>query len=202
MKGMRELVTDNELQIASMLTKSRSDVFLESRGYIRRSLANLFNSSPLDIPLEANPSKPPKLPKGMGNISLSHCHDALIIIWHSEKVGIDIERSDRNFQYKDLAKKYCFNSYQLNQSNTNLKKDILNQWSAIEAAIKLDKGSLAKDLKEWKYHHNKTTLIHKKKQFQVYMSQFNFLKWTISIAYDDKKHLTYRAIICDNSEIL
>ena len=103
MKGMRELVTENEIQIASMLTKSRSNVFLESRGYIRRSLANLFNLNPLDIPIEANPSKPPKLPKGMGHISLSHCHDALIIIWHSEKVGIDIERSDRNFQYKDLS---------------------------------------------------------------------------------------------------
>ena len=199
MKGIIEVVTDNEMQIASMLSKSRSDIFLESRGYIRKSLANLFNLNPLDIPIEANPGKAPKLPKGMGQVSISHCNDALIIIWHIEKVGIDIERSDRDFKYKDIAKKYCFNFDQLKKGNINNKNEVLRQWSAIEAAIKLDKGTLSKDLKEWKYLRNKNTLFHKKKNLKLYINQLNFYQWTISIAYEARDNLAIQEIICNNT---
>jgi len=31
------------------------------------------------------------LPSGMGNISLSLCKDAITIVWHKSKIGIDIE---------------------------------------------------------------------------------------------------------------
>ena len=199
MKGIIEVVTDKEMQTASMLSKSRSDIFLESRGYIRKSLANLFHLNPLDIPIEANPSKPPKLPEGMGQISISHCNDALIIIWHTEKVGIDIERSDRDFKYKDIAKKYCFNCDQLEKVNITNKNEVLRQWSAIEAAIKLDRGTLSKDLKEWKYLKNKNTLFHKKKKLKLYINHLNFYRWTISIAYEAKENLGIQEIICTNT---
>ena len=98
--------TSKETQIASRLSQKRAKIFLESRFYIRKSLSSIFDIHPLKIPLTANPGEAPILPKEMGNISISHCDDACIICWHKKKVGIDIERSDRNFNYINLAEKY------------------------------------------------------------------------------------------------
>ena len=66
---------------------------------MRDALSDLFKMNPLQIPISADPGKPPKLPTGMGYISISHCIDAFIIGWHQENIGIDIERSDRDFNY-------------------------------------------------------------------------------------------------------
>ena len=44
----------------------------------------------------------------MANISLSHCKDAITIVWHKSKIGIDIERTDRDFNHIKFAKKYFF----------------------------------------------------------------------------------------------
>ena len=75
---------------------------------MRHSLSTLFELDPLTIPINAHPGKPPSLPSGMGNISLSHCKDAITIVWHKDKIGIDIERTDRDFNYLKFAEKYFF----------------------------------------------------------------------------------------------
>ena len=143
----------------------------------------------------ANPGKPPELPNGMGYLSFSHCNDAIVVAWHQKKIGIDIERIDRNFNYESLAKKYFFKS---NNMNILSKEMILNQWCAIEAAIKWDHGKLAKDIKQWEYFLNTKDLIHKKKQLQLKFSQINFHKWTISLAYKEN-YCFIPNIICSST---
>ena len=188
--------TSSELKIASNLSQSRAKIFLETRYYIRDALSALFNINPLKIPINAHPGKPPKLPKGMGYISISHCIDAFIIGWHQENIGIDIERSDRDFNYQTLAKKYFLEE---NNKNYNLNKySILRKWSGIEAAIKCDRGKLSKDLKEWKYQMNKKNLYHKSKGIKLNLIQIPFLDWTISIAYKKKIPPNLPKIICSN----
>ena len=163
---------------------------------MRDALSNLFNMKPLQIPITADPGKPPKLPIGMGYISISHCRDAFIIGWHQENIGIDIERSDRDFNYKNLARKYF---YPENIKNSNLNKySILKEWSAVEAAIKCDRGSLSKDLKEWKYQKEKENLCHKSKKIKLNLIQFPFSDWTISVAYKNKTIYKLPIIICNN----
>ena len=181
-KGVQDVATLKEITIANKLSIRKAKIFLESRSYIRQSLAALFNLNPLQIPIIANPGKPPELPNGMGYLSFSHCNDAIVVAWHQKKIGIDIERIDRNFNYESLAKKYFFTS---NNMNILSKEMILNQWCAIEAAIKWDHGKLAKDIKQWEYFLNTKDLIHKKKQLQLKFSQINFHKWTISLAYKE-----------------
>ena len=44
----------------------------------------------------------------MSNVSLSHCKDAIDIVWHKSKIGIDIVRPDRDFNYLKFAEKYFF----------------------------------------------------------------------------------------------
>ena len=104
------------------LSDLRSKVFLETRAYLRESLSTLFDLDPLEIPINAQPGEPPSLPSGMGNISLSHCKDAITIVWHKSKIGIDIERTDSDFNHIKLAEKYFFNTNKSNHKNYLKKK--------------------------------------------------------------------------------
>ena len=186
--------TSSELKIASNLSQARAKIFLETRYYMRDALSALFNINPMKVPIKAHPGKPPELPNGMGYISISHCKDAFIIGWHRENIGIDIERSDRDFNYQKLAKKYFQKE---NSKNLNMNKYlILKEWSAIEAAIKCDRGKLSRDIKEWKYRINKENLYHKSKKIKLNLIQIPFLDWTISIAYKNKVLDELPKIIC------
>jgi len=189
-----------ELEIANKLSSHRANIFLESRAYIRQCLGNLFNINPLEVPIIANPGEPPELPKGMGHCSFSHCNDAIILVWHEKKIGIDIERLDRDFNYAKLAKKYFFKSNSSNTTSESYKNSILNQWCAVEAAIKWDHGKLAEDIKEWQYSENAKMLFHKKKKLELKFTQINLYKWTISLAYKDLSHFIPN-IICSSKMV-
>ncbi len=196
-KGVQDVATLKELEIANKLSKQRANIFLESRAYIRQSLSTLFNLNPLEIPIVANPGEPPELPKGMGYFSFSHCSDAIILVWHEKKIGIDIERLDRDFNYTKLAKKYFFNPNKSNNISKSCKNSILNQWCAVEAAIKWDHGKLSEDIKEWQYYETNKTLFHKKKKLKLKYTHITFYKWTISLAYKDSSHFIPN-IICSS----
>ena len=150
-KGVQDVATVEEIKTAKNLTSSRSKIFLETRAYLRQSLSTFFDLDPLKIPINAKPGKPPSLPSGMGNISLSHCKDAIIIVWHKNKIGIDIERTDRDFNHIKFAEKYFFHTNKSKHNNYLTKNMILNQWCTVEAAIKCDHGKLAKDIYHWQY---------------------------------------------------
>ena len=188
--------TSSELRIASNLSQARAKIFLETRYYMRDALSALFDINPMKVPITAHPGKPPKLPNGMGYISISHCKDAFIIGWHRENIGIDIERSDRDFNYQKLAKKYFQKE---NIKNFNMDKYlILKEWSAIEAAIKYDRGKLSKDIKEWIYQKDEENLYHKSKMIKLNLTQLPFLDWIISVAYKNKNTYHTPKIICSN----
>ena len=197
-KGVQDVVTEEETKTAEQLSSLRSKVFLETRGYLRKSLSTIFNINPLDIPINALPGQPPILPLGMGNISLSHCKDALTIVWHESKIGIDIERTNRDFNYIKLAEKYFFNTNKSTQ-NKITKNMILNQWCAVEAAIKWDHGKLAKDIKDWQYYEKPKKLIHTKKNIHLNYSQINFHNWTIALAYEEKTSFHPEIICCSEN---
>jgi len=180
------------------LSGLRSKVFLETRGYLRQSLSALFELDPLEIPINANPGEPPILPPGMGNISLSHCKDALTIVWHKSKIGIDIERTDRNFNHIKFAEKYFFHTNKSDHYKLT-KNMILNQWCAVEAAIKWDHGKLAKDINHWQYFEKPKELIHKKKNIHLNYSQINFHNWTIALAYKEKTSFNPEIICCSKN---
>ena len=198
-KGVQDVVTIEEIKTAKKLSGLRSKIFLETRAYLRQSLSELFNLDPLEIPIYANPGKPPRLPAGMGNISLSHCKDALILVWHKSKIGIDIERTDRDFNHVKFAEKYFFHTNKSIHNNNLTKNMILNQWCAVEAAIKWDHGKLSKDIKHWQYFEKTQELIHDKKNLRLNYSQINFYNWNIAIAYQEKTSFNPEIICCSKN---
>ena len=74
---------------------------------------------------------------------------------------------------------------------------ILNQWCAIEAAIKWDHGKLAQDINHWQYFKNDRKLFHKNKNLHLNFSQINFHHWNIALAYQDVNPLK-NEIICSS----
>jgi len=196
---VQDVATVEEIKTAQKLTSSRSKIFLETRAYLRQSISTLFDLDPLEIPIKAHPGEPPSLPSGMGNISLSHCKDAITIVWHKGKIGIDIERTDRDFNYLKLAEKYFFLTNKSIHNNYLTKNMILNQWCAVEAAIKWDHGKLAKDIKHWQFFEKPGKLIHKNKNIHLNYSQINFHNWTIALAYEEKTSFNTEIICYSNN---
>ena len=135
----------------------------------------------------------------MGHCSFSRCNDAIILVWHEKKIGIDIERLDRDFNYTKLAKKYFFKSNRCNNKSELYKHSILNQWCAIEAAIKWDHGKLAKDINHWQFFEKPKELIHKTKNINLNYSQINFHNWTIALAYEEKTSFNPEIICCSKN---
>ena len=196
---MQDVATIEEIKTAKNLSSSRSKIFLETRAYLRQSLSTLFDLEPLEIPINAHPGEPPSLPSGMGNISLSHCKDAVTIVWHKNKIGIDIERTDRDFNYEKIAVKYFFHTNKSIHNNYLTKNMILNQWCAVEAAIKLDHGKLSKDINLWQFFEKPKKLIHKEKNIILNYSQINFHNWTIALAYEKKTTSNPKVICCSKN---
>ena len=197
MIGSNQISTSEEKEIASKLSHIRAGVFLESRAFIRECLSTLLDSNPLEVPLRAYPGEIPMIPEEIGNISISHTGNILIVIWHIEKIGIDIERSDRNFNYQSLAKKYFQKNLDKKDINKLDKKEVLNQWSAIEAAIKWEGGKIANDLKQWKYIKHENKILHMNKKLKLKLNQFEYKGWTISVAMKSNIYKNDKFIICD-----
>jgi len=196
---VQDVATVDEIKTAKNLSVSRSEIFLETRAYLRQSLSTLFDLDPLEIPINAHPGEPPSLPSGMGNISLSHCKDAITIVWHKSKIGIDIERTDRDFNYVKFAEKYFFLTNKSIHNNYLTKNMILSQWCAVEAAIKWDHGTLSEDINHWQYFEKPKELIHTKKNIHLNYSQITFHNWTIALAYEEKTSFNPDIICCSKN---
>lgn len=135
------------------MTKARAFEFRRSRLWMRSCLADCFGVDPTMVPLQAPPGEPPTLADGWGHVSLSHCHQAVFMAWSPDVVGVDLERSDRRFPAAALARRfYCsHDQWELDGlSAETLRWAVLKQWVAKEALIKMQRGSLAVDLRRWR----------------------------------------------------
>tara|TARA_Y100001978_G_scaffold93787_1_gene83971 strand:+ start:414 stop:1076 length:663 start_codon:yes stop_codon:yes gene_type:complete len=191
LQGSYKNCTEDELNISKSLNPNRKIVFLETRSYIRESLSQFYNCHPLEIPLKALPGKSPVLLKNLGYISISHCKDAFLVSLFEDNIGVDIERTDREFNHVDLAKRYF---YKFNKHKIS-KENVLFNWTSIEAAIKWDKGTLAKDLSFWEIKKKEKVAFNIRKKISVDISQFIFMYWTISLAFNRINH-RHSDIIC------
>jgi len=126
------------------------------------------------------------------------------IIKSLEWIGINYD-GDEYIQSKKIndhikiAKKYFFHTNKSNQNNYLTKNMVLNQWCAVEAAIKWDRGKLAKDIKHWEFFEKPKELIHKKKNIHLNYSKINFHNWTIALAYEEKTSFNPEIICCSKN---
>ncbi len=191
-------ISSEEKKWVEKLTTKRGWIYHFSRGCARKVISNMTGLDPLDIPLKADPGKPPLLDAGWGHISISHCSDALLIGWSSGKIGVDIERKDRKFNAKKLSKRF-FNQYENyeieNSTSSETNEQVLSRWVIKEAAIKWQSGKISTNLSQWFWKNNSSYAYHKKLGYKVKVYKENYDKWTYAIALD-KNSLISKPIIC------
>ncbi len=193
-------ISNEEKKWVQKLTPSRGLLYHFSRGCLRHAMSNMAGLEALDIPLKANPGEPPLLAEGWGHISMSHCSDALLIGWSSLKIGVDIERKDRQFQAHKLSKRFFTQDENCEIENlapSQAKEQVLKRWVIKEAAIKWQNGKIANNLNQWIWKNKSSFAYHKKLGHKVKIYEQNHDQWTYAIALDEN-HITNKPIICLN----
>tara|TARA_Y100001968_G_scaffold45599_1_gene35663 strand:+ start:38266 stop:38928 length:663 start_codon:yes stop_codon:yes gene_type:complete len=193
-------ITLEEKKWASQLSPKRKKEFIHSRGYARLALSTRFQVNPLEIPLHSLPGQAPELARGWGYISISHCKDALLIGWSEDKIGVDIERSDRLFNPEKLINLFLSDSEKETLNNKNLtskRKLLLSNWVIKEAAIKWQRGTLYKDIKQWVLNENQSEVLHQSLKLIIKTEFITFRSWYIGIACNKKSNLS-PPILCFN----
>ena len=161
-------------------------------------MSNMAGLDPLAVPLKAAPGKPPLLEKGWGHISISHCTDALLIGWSSEKIGVDIESNDRKFNAHKLSKRFftkCENREIEDMTSSQAKEEVLKRWVIKEAAIKWHSGKIANNLSQWIWENKSSFAYHKKLGHKIKVYEQNHDQWTYAIAIDEDSSI-HKPIIC------
>jgi len=193
-------ISSEEKKWVQKLTPRRGLTYHFSRGCLRHVISSLKGLEPLDIPLKADPGKPPSLAEGFGHISMSHCSDALLIGWSSAKIGVDIERKDRQFQAQKLSKRF-FSQYENceieNLTPIKAKELVLKRWVIKEAAIKWQNGTIATNLNQWIWENKSSFAYNKKLGHKVKVYEQNHDQWTYAIALDGDSGIL-KPIICLN----
>ena len=178
-------ITKEEENIAQRLGTRKSFQYRQSRGYIRELVSEIFEINPQNVPLNALPGKPPELNADLGHLSISHCNDKLLIGWSQKKIGVDIERKDRNFLAKKLAKRFfnsCENEILEKYDNREFNFQVLKTWVIKESLIKWQKGSISIDLIRWSIDKDKKKASHPDLHNKLSVFFKVFENWIISVA--------------------
>ena len=194
-------LSKEELVSAKELLNPKKNNFLHSRSSIREVLSELFDINPLNVPLDGAFGKIPSIPPEFGYISLSHCANALLIGWSTEKIGVDIETKNRNFEANKIMQRFYCND-EINELNLIKNKDklriaVMKLWLLKESSIKLQHGTIANDLLNWQINLNEKIAINKIAKLQLYCSCFEYKDWYIGTASQNIKIKELETIICD-----
>ncbi|KGG32602.1 MULTISPECIES: 4'-phosphopantetheinyl transferase family protein [Prochlorococcus] len=183
-------ISISEEKIANSLHPRRAKEYKHARSYVRFALSQFFKLNPLEIPLKASIGKAPLLGNNLGHVSFSHCNDALLIGWSPTKLGVDIERSDRALSAEGISERF-FHKYDQNNlkslNNEDFRKKVLEQWVIKEAAIKWQRGTLSKDLKNWHIKNKSNVAIHQTLNHEVKIQTTIYRSWIIAIASNDNQ---------------
>ena len=193
-------ISNEEKKWVNKLTKKRGWIYQFSRGCIRNVMSNMTGLDPLQIPLKADPGKPPLLKEGWGHVSISHCSDALLIGWSSEQIGVDIERKDRKLHAHRLSKRFFTKNENREIEHlkpTQAKEEVIRRWVVKEAAIKWQNGKISNNLSQWIWEHSSSFAYNKKLGHKVKVYTECYKEWTYAIVINEN-YIINEPIICIN----
>tara|TARA_A100001388_G_C28774424_1_gene506284 strand:- start:1877 stop:2518 length:642 start_codon:yes stop_codon:yes gene_type:complete len=192
-------ITKNEHRYINQMSDSMAYQYIHSRGYVRYALSKVFHEDPLDIPLNARPHLSPQLPSNYGHISFSHCKDMLVVAWCMEKIGIDVEREDRQIKSISNFKNLFLEDIKFLENKTTdknlLRSQILDLWVLKESLVKWEKSSIFDGLQNWKLFKSYNYALNRKSGLKVQIQNINFNDWKIGIASNHTRNL-YPLQVC------
>ena len=186
------IISSKETKIAKQLSEVRAFEFITSRAAIRLALSKIFEIDKLKIPLIASLGEAPKLLNGLGNISLSHTKDQILIGWSKFDIGVDIERKDRDFGYLQLSQRF-YKKEELNNfkkfKKSEQKQEVLKYWIMKEACLKCRRGSNIMELFDFEWDKEKRCCLNKKISTEFYFEIINFKEFLIGISLNTKRKI-------------
>lgn len=181
-------ISNEESKWKKKISEKNYHRFHYSRGYIRYSLSKLFNVSPLDIPLKANPGEAPILKKGWGYLSLSHCKDAILIGWAPSPLGIDFEPQNRLFPAQKIFNRIMVDNEKDSiycNSPIKFREEVLKHWIIKESSFKWQTKKENSDLFQWEWLKAKKYALNKKRKLKVKTYLIAYDSFFIGISYND-----------------
>ena len=179
---------DAERVWAQSLPPRRARHYLWSRRWMRAVLAELFAMPPEAVPLNAPPGQAPFLEDPWGFVSISHCPDALVVAWAPWRIGVDLEQSNRAIPAAALVKRFFCSQERDALSGMGaepLRQAVLHHWLLKEAAIKWQRGSLAKDLAFWCCDPQLDRLVHQRDGAVVKGHCWQQGVWSLALVADE-----------------
>ena len=180
-----DFLTNEEKNICANLSKNKSREFILSRSFARLILSKLFQIEPSLVPLSAPLGKAPYLPDKFGFLSFSHCKDAFVFGWSTEKIGLDIESIHRKIDLNLLSLRILNELEFTNLVNSNVSKKrlkFLELWVIKEALIKRENEKILKNIKDWEWNPETNLAINYKKNINVKVKKINFEDYLIGLA--------------------
>tara|TARA_B100001989_G_C24534555_1_gene463568 strand:+ start:1260 stop:1907 length:648 start_codon:yes stop_codon:yes gene_type:complete len=193
--------SEKELNSCSKLLESNKNKYLHSRSFIREAMSDILDLNPQSVPLEGEFGKIPSIPSKYGYISLSHCDNALLIGWSTEKLGVDIEKINRKFNAKKIMMRNYFedeiNKLKLIKNKEEFRMAVLKLWVLKESSIKLQGGSIAKDLLNWQINLSEKISQNKYSGLKFNSYCFRYKDWYLGMATQNINLDKSTPFICD-----
>ncbi len=182
-----QIISDEEMKWEKFLSKNAFKNYRYSRGYLRSSLAKIFNTTPLKVPLKSNPGEAPTLGSNNGYVSISHSIDKVFLAWAPENIGIDIEQKKRIFNYRKIVTRF-FKDLEIKElskiDDLSYGQEVLKYWVIKESAYKWQSKKDNSDFFEWEWIKNLEIALNKKKNLKVRTYFHNYQNSYLGIAYN------------------
>ena len=159
-----------------------------SRSYLRLSLSEVLNISPLEIPLKADPGKAPLLESNNGYLSISHTNENIFFAWAPSRIGIDIERQDRIFDARQISKRFFKKSEKIELDKVDqfsFKREVLKYWIVKEASYKWQQSNKKSDFLNWEWVQSSNFSVNKNLFLKVKTYLYEYGDHFLGIAYND-----------------
>lgn len=176
-----------EISWASKLSPEKSQIYKNSRSFLRKRLSELFNISPLDVPLVSPPGVKPFLRKGYGHVSLSHSFNKVLVGWSSSNIGVDIESKYRKINSEKLYIRFFSENEKIrlkNLNEINLDNEVIKLWVIKESCIKLFNTKLIFGMKNLVYNNKSEVInINNKQKTNIFFSEYKNFVFSIANNY-------------------
>ncbi len=191
-------IHSSDEEFLSELSSCKYDEYSYTRRCAKYALGSLFQTNPLNIPLDSRPGRKPTLRDGWGYLSLSHCEDAIVVGWSSYAIGVDIERKDRKFLYKKICKRFFTQAENIQFDNTETRKQrefVLKTWIMKEAAFKCQENPSMGDFFNWEKDNDLDICSNQRASKSQSFFLINYQYWSVGIASSFLKW-NQKPIIC------
>lgn len=159
--------------------------YLVSRAILNLSLKGLLEKGINDLIVKIDKNNKPYLENTLGiKFNISHTEGLVLLAFSKREVGIDVEKINYKFEFKDILEN-CFTRDEIINIDNNIIS-FYRYWTAKEAYLKCDGIGLIRNLKEIKI------ISYGNKVIEISDNKNNIISRLKSLNYDYK----YVGAIC------